>query len=119
MKKAERAAIFKALCKMALIAYVFLMLWLLFFQRMQQDVPGAYFERLKENFNLFPFLTIRDFIPYRPAQRQSRFGSFCGDQFGRQHRHVYPAGLSSPLCLCKVENLWPLYGLCGRLYLLR
>ena len=69
MKKAERAAIFKALCKMALIAYVFLMLWLLFFQRLQQDVPGAYFERLKENFNLFPFLTIRDFI--RTVQRSA------------------------------------------------
>jgi len=46
----------------AFALYGVIMLWLLFGQRLGVDVPGTYWERLLNNVNLIPFLTIKEFL---------------------------------------------------------
>lgn len=43
-------------------AYIALMLWLLFGQRWGMDAPGSYLQRLRENLNLVPLRTIRQYL---------------------------------------------------------
>ena len=52
MKNADRIA------KITFILYIALMLWLLFGQRMTNDVQGGYWDELSQNINLVPFRTI-------------------------------------------------------------
>ncbi len=44
-------------------AYILLMLWLLFGQRLEYyDIPGTYWEKVQYSLNLIPGATINDFI---------------------------------------------------------
>ena len=52
MKNADRIA------KITFILYIALMLWLLFGQRVSNDVQGGYWDELSQNINLVPFETI-------------------------------------------------------------
>ena len=52
MKNADRIA------KITFILYIALMLWLLFGQRVSNDVQGGYWDELSQNINLVPFRTI-------------------------------------------------------------
>ena len=52
MKNADRIA------KITFILYIALMLWLLFGQRVSNDVQGGYWDELSQNINLAPFRTI-------------------------------------------------------------
>ena len=52
----------KAILGAAFALYGVIMLWLLFGQRLGADIPGTYWERLRDNINLIPFFTIREFI---------------------------------------------------------
>ena len=52
MKNADRIG------KITFILYVILMLWLLFGQRVSNDVQGGYWDELSQNINLVPFRTI-------------------------------------------------------------
>ena len=52
----------KTTLRFLFILYGLLMLWLLFGQRLSVDIPGTYWERLRDNVNLTPFLTIKKFI---------------------------------------------------------
>ena len=56
MKNADRIA------KIAFILYIALMLWLLFGQRVSNDVQGGYWDELSQNINLVPFRTIGRYI---------------------------------------------------------
>ena len=56
MKNADRIA------KITFILYIALMLWLLFGQRMTNDVQGGYWDELSQNINLVPFRTIGRYI---------------------------------------------------------
>ena len=48
--------------KIGFTAYVLLMLWLLFGQRLGADTSGTYPERIWASLNLIPFATIRHFL---------------------------------------------------------
>ena len=52
MKNADRIG------KITFILYIALMLWLLFGQRVSNDVQGGYWDELSQNINLVPFRTI-------------------------------------------------------------
>lgn len=52
----------KALLKTAFALYGVLMIWLLFGQRVEWFEAGNYFEQIKQNISLVPFVTIRIFI---------------------------------------------------------
>lgn len=52
----------KRLLFMIFAIYCIVMLWLLFGQRLGADVPGSYWDRVRDNINLIPFHTIREFI---------------------------------------------------------
>ena len=56
MKNADRIA------KITFILYIALMLWLLFGQRVSNDVQGGYWDELSQNINLVPFRTIGRYI---------------------------------------------------------
>ena len=56
MKNADRIA------KITFILYIALMLWLLFGQRVSNDVQGGYWGELSQNINLVPFRTIGRYI---------------------------------------------------------
>ena len=56
MKNADRIA------KITFILYIALMLWLLFGQRVSNDVQGGYWNELSQNINLVPFRTIGRYI---------------------------------------------------------
>ena len=52
----------KTIIRCAFGAYIALMLWLLFGQRWGMNSGGAYLQQMKENLNLIPFRTIRQFM---------------------------------------------------------
>ena len=56
MKNADRIA------KITFILYIALMLWLLFGQRVSNDVQGGYWDELSQNINLVPFRTIGGYM---------------------------------------------------------
>ena len=56
MKNADRIG------KITFILYIALMLWLLFGQRVSNDVQGGYWDELSQNINLVPFRTIGRYI---------------------------------------------------------
>lgn len=51
----------KKLLKTAFFCYILLMLWLLFGQRIGEEISGSYFENLCSSISLSPFQTIRYF----------------------------------------------------------
>lgn len=56
MKNADRIG------KITFILYIALMLWLLFGQRVSNDVQGGYWDELSQNINLVPFRTIGGYM---------------------------------------------------------
>lgn len=52
----------KNAAKIALILYIALMVWLLFGQRMGNDVSGSYWDELSHNINLTPFETVGKYL---------------------------------------------------------
>ena len=52
----------KKLCYFVFAAYIAVMLYLLYGQRVGLDIAGSYFERLSQNYNLIPFKTVSEYI---------------------------------------------------------
>lgn len=52
----------KKILRIAFVAYIIIMIWLLFGQRIEVKPLGIYFKNFLLNINLFPFYTICNFI---------------------------------------------------------
>lgn len=52
----------KNAAKIAFILYIALMVWLLFGQRMGNDVEGGYWNELSQNINITPFETVGKYL---------------------------------------------------------
>ena len=98
MKNADRIA------KITFILYIALMLWLLFGQRVSNDVQGGYWDELSQNINLVPFETIGRYMD-RLYNSAGKLNHQAVINLGGNVIMFVPLGLLLPLVTDRAKKL--------------
>lgn len=98
MKNADRIA------KITFILYIALMLWLLFGQRVSNDVQGGYWDELSQNINLVPFRTIGRYMD-RLYNSAGKLNHQAVINLGGNVIMFVPLGLLLPLVTDRAKKL--------------
>lgn len=95
----------KNAAKIAFILYIALMAWLLFGQRVGNDVSGGYWNELSQNINLTPFETVGKYLNTLKNSENGRISHQAVINLGGNVIMFVPLGFLLPFNLSRAKSL--------------
>ncbi|MBQ6836011.1 MAG: VanZ family protein [Clostridia bacterium] len=95
----------KNAAKIAFVLYIALMIWLLFGQRMGNDVQGGYWNELSQNINLTPFETVGKYLNTLKNSENGRISHQAVINLGGNVIMFVPLGFLLPLNWGRAKSL--------------
>lgn len=94
----------KNAAKIAFVLYIVLMVWLLFGQRIGNDVEGRYWNELSQNINLTPFETVGKYLNTLKNSENGRISHQAVINLGGNVIMFIPLGFLLPFNMEKVKG---------------